>query len=83
MAWSIELSEFDIRYEPRGPIKTHFMVDFLAEFVENHQTTPNWWALYVDGASNVKGGGEGIILEGPDNVILKQALKLNFKASNN
>ena len=31
----------------------------------------------------MKGSEAGIILEGPDNVILDQALKLNFKASNN
>jgi len=31
----------------------------------------------------VKGNGVGIILEGLNNAILKQALKLNFKASNN
>ena len=37
----------------------------------------------MDGASNVKGSGAGIILEGPDNVTLELALKLNFKASNN
>jgi len=37
----------------------------------------------VDGASNVKGSVAGIILEGPDNVTLEKALKLDFKTSNN
>jgi len=40
-------------------------------------------SLYVDGASSIKGSEARIILEVPDNVILEQALKLNFKASNN
>ena len=31
----------------------------------------------------MKGSEVGIILEGPENVTLEQALKLNFKASNN
>ena len=31
----------------------------------------------------MKGSKAGIILEGPGNVTLEQALKLNFKASNN
>ena len=31
----------------------------------------------------MKTSGAGVILEGPDNVTLVQALKLNFKASNN
>ena len=37
----------------------------------------------MDRASNVKGSRATIILEGPDNVTLEQALKLNFKVSNN
>jgi len=37
----------------------------------------------MDGASNVKGSGANIILEGPDNTTLEQVFKLNFKASNN
>ena len=37
----------------------------------------------MDDASNVKGSGGGIILEGPDNVTLEQAFKLNFRALNN
>ena len=37
----------------------------------------------MDRASNVKGSRAGIILEGPSNITLEQALKLNFKASNN
>jgi len=40
VAWSIELSKLDIQYEPRGPMKTQFMVDFLAEFAGNNPTTP-------------------------------------------
>jgi len=44
---------------------------------------PDWWNLYVDDASNMKESGVGIILEGLDNVTLEQALKLNFKVSNN
>ena len=64
-------------------MKTQSMADFQAKFVGNDQTTPDWWSLYVDSMSNVKGSGAGIILEGPNNVTLEQYLKLNFKASNN
>ena len=39
--------------------------------------------FYVDDASNVKGSRARIIHEGPDNITLEQALKLNFRASNN
>ena len=37
----------------------------------------------MDDTSNVKGSMRGIIVEGHNNVTLEQALKLNFRASNN
>lgn len=68
MTWSIELLEFDLQYEHCDSMKTHFMADFLVEFTSNVQPTHEWWNLYVDGVSNVKGTGAGIILEVPNNV---------------
>ena len=38
-------------------MKTQFMADFLEKFTENDNTTLDWWNLYVDGVSNVKGSG--------------------------
>jgi len=29
--WAVELSEFDVQYEPRGPIKGQFYADFVVE----------------------------------------------------
>ena len=29
--WAVELSEFDIQYEPRGPIKGQVFADFVVE----------------------------------------------------
>ena len=37
----------------------------------------------MDGSSNLKDGGAGIILEGPKGVIIEQSLRFGFKASNN
>lgn len=70
-AWSIEFPKFDLQYKPHGPMKTQFMADILAEFAGHVQATPDWWNLYVDGASNVKGSEAGIILEGPNNITLE------------
>ena len=39
--------------------------------------------LSVDGSSNQQGSGAGIILEGPNGVLIEQALRFAFKASNN
>jgi len=41
------------------------------------------WMLLVDGSSNQQGSGAGIILEGPNRVLIEQALRFAFKASNN
>jgi len=39
--------------------------------------------IFVDGASNLQGSGVGVILEGPNGVLIEQALRFSFKASNN
>jgi len=39
--------------------------------------------LFVDGSSNQQGSGAGVILEGPDGLLIEQALWFSFKASNN
>ena len=64
-------------------MKTQFMVDFLAEFARNDQTTLDWWNLYVDGVSNVKASEANIILKHSNNITLKQTLNLNFNTSKN
>jgi len=37
----------------------------------------------VDGSSNMKGMGVGIVLQGPNDLLLEQALRFGFKPSNN
>jgi len=49
---------------------------------ENHAAEGSW-RLFVDGASNSKGAGVGIVLVTPEGTILKQGIRLGFKASNN
>ena len=41
------------------------------------------WMLSVDGSSNQQGSGAGIVLEGPNGVLIEQALRFAFKANNN
>ena len=73
MKWAIELSEFDIRYQPRKAIKGQILADFIIEFTpaqttEAIQLAPNLpiWKLSVDGAANAQGSGAGLILTSPD-----------------
>lgn len=83
IAWSVELSEFELEYEPREPLKVQCLSDFAAELSSEPNVELEWWVLYVDGASNVRGSGAGVILEGPRDLVLEQSLKFDFKVSNN
>nr|KYP65105.1 Retrovirus-related Pol polyprotein from transposon 297 family [Cajanus cajan] len=53
MAWSIELSEFDVGFEPRGPIKSQYLVDFVNELQPKGYFVNDVWTLHVDGSSNI------------------------------
>nr|KYP31646.1 Retrovirus-related Pol polyprotein from transposon 17.6 [Cajanus cajan] len=83
MAWSVELSQFDITFKPRGPIKAQCLVDFVNELHPHGHFEEHWWTLHVDGSSNYQGSGAGVILEGPKGMTLEQSLRFRFKASNN
>ena len=41
------------------------------------------WEVYVDGASNQKGSGIGLVLISPEKVIVDKSLRLDFSATNN
>ncbi|XP_047168236.1 uncharacterized protein LOC124837005 [Vigna umbellata] len=77
---AVELSEFGLRYEPRGSIKGQHLADFAAELP---QEVNEEWNLYVDGASGRTISGTGIVLEGPNGFLLEHSLIFKFKVSNN
>nr|XP_025635645.1 uncharacterized protein LOC112729699 [Arachis hypogaea] len=84
MTWSIELSQYDIRYEPRQAIKAQAMADFLVEVTgDPTEEASTRWKLHVDGASNQTFGGAGIILESPVGVVYEQSIRFEFPVSNN
>ena len=80
--WLVELSEFDIRYEPRGSIKSQCLVDLSAE-LRPLRILSGGWTLYVDGSPNKTACGAGVVLEGLDDLLLEQALRFGFRATNN
>jgi ribonuclease HI len=84
VAWSIELSKYDVQFVPRGSIKSQVLADFVVEFTLPAQGETHFvWLLSVDGSSNLKGSGAGVILEGPNDILIEQSLRFKFKASNN
>nr|KYP60941.1 Retrovirus-related Pol polyprotein from transposon 17.6 [Cajanus cajan] len=48
MAWSIELSEFDISFEVRGPVKSQFLADFVNELQpRGHFVSDLWTSMWT------------------------------------
>ncbi|KAK2997990.1 hypothetical protein RJ639_026540 [Escallonia herrerae] len=71
--WSVELGEFDIKYQPRTAIKAQALSDFFVECTipEDPQQlilfeVSDPWLLYVDGSSKVGNSGAGLILISPE-----------------
>ncbi|GKV48259.1 hypothetical protein SLEP1_g55083 [Rubroshorea leprosula] len=84
--WAVELGEFEITFQHRSTIRAQALADFIVECTPGNpvpSSEPNDWTLYVDGASNSKGSGAGVLLIGPNGYRSEHALKFNFDATNN
>ena len=76
--WAIELSEFNVKYQPRNAIKAQVLADFIAEFSPNQSELDKVdeirkWVINVDGSSTLYAGGIGVILKSPEGDKLKFA----------
>jgi len=65
--WAIELSEFDIRYQPRNAIKAQALVDFIAEFTPSQgdldeENKTKGWIIQVD-TSTLYARGTVVVLK--------------------
>jgi hypothetical protein len=95
--WGAKISALGVKYLPRTAIKGQVLADFVAEFAPTSEqnnlgeSTPQedspdhtgWWKVYVDGASNSKGSGTGVVIITPDETVIEQSIRLDFKTSNN
>ncbi|XP_010513419.1 PREDICTED: uncharacterized protein LOC104789418 [Camelina sativa] len=84
--WAVKLSEYDIEYRSRPSLKSQVLADFITELspeLDDPTSAVEQWTMFVDGSSTNQGSGVGLILRSLIGEILEQALKLNFKASNN
>ncbi|XP_074301444.1 uncharacterized protein LOC141632832 [Silene latifolia] len=94
--WSVHLSGYDLQFEPRTAIKSQALADFVSDFCPATRReagegmlaiTGNQdgeiWTLYIDGASNARGAGVGLVLRSPKGDMIVQAIRCKFKATNN
>ena len=81
--WAVELSEFDIRYQPRHAIKAQALADFISEFTPNchdvEAMDSKKWVVHVDGSSTQHAGGIGVVLQSPEGDKLKHRSVCNTK----
>jgi len=61
----------------------NFLIELSPTDARQEEKASFRWVLLVDGSSNQQGSGAGVILEGPHRLLIEQALRFAFKASNN
>ena len=86
--WVIELSEFDIRYQPKNAIKAQALADFIAEFTPSHgdldeENKTKAWIIQVDGSSTLYARGTIVVLKYPKWDKLKYTTCLQYQTTNN
>ena len=86
--WVVELSEFDIQYQPRHVIKAQALADFIAEFtpgcgdIEGMEDSKKW-VVHVDGSSTQHAEGIGVVLKSTKRDKLKHKIRLQYQTTNN
>ncbi|GAV60630.1 rve domain-containing protein/RVT_3 domain-containing protein, partial [Cephalotus follicularis] len=88
--WSVELGEYDVKFEARPAIKSQVLADFVGdntpmECMEENpsESERETWRLSVDGSSCLTGSDAGVLLVSPSGWTLEYALRFGFKATNN
>ncbi|XP_074265315.1 uncharacterized protein LOC141587745 [Silene latifolia] len=85
-----------VYYISKTAIKSQALADFISDFcptirgeAEEGMLTitgsqdSEIWTLYIDGASNARGAGVGLVLRSPKGDMIVQAVRCEFKATNN
>ncbi|CAN1322438.1 Retrovirus-related Pol polyprotein from transposon opus [Linum perenne] len=82
--WAVELSEYDIHFQPRTTIKGQALADFVVGgCVSAEGKLDHYWEVFVDGASSKNGAGTGIMLKTPPGVLHEAALRFAQNHTNN
>ena len=69
--WTIELSQFDIKYRPRSAIKAQVLADFIAEITFSSDSKTQFWMVHANGSSVKELEGEGVVMISPNKDVLK------------
>ena len=72
-----EFTEPEIEKLPSGGNMDEKLVGTISQYCLST------WEVYVNGASNQKGSGVGLVLMSPEKVVIEKSLRLDFSATNN
>ena len=77
--WAIELLPLDIKFEAKKAIKSQAIADFLAEWIEQQQSTQDseHWTMFFDGSKMLNGSGAGVVLVSPRGDKLRYVLQIH------
>jgi len=65
-------------------LKAHTFANFIAEMTfPDDANEEGIWTIFVDGSSNSKGSGAGVIVENNNGIVIKLSLGLCFAMTNN
>ncbi|XP_070014212.1 uncharacterized protein [Nicotiana sylvestris] len=85
--WAVKVNEFSIEYKLKSAIKSQILADFVANFSAGLMsladkeamlvsvTVSAVWTLFMDGSSNVKSSGLGVVLITPSGEPLRQSIR--------
>nr|ABB47110.1 retrotransposon protein, putative, Ty3-gypsy subclass [Oryza sativa Japonica Group] len=81
------LSDSKRYYMPRTSIKSQTLADFVAEWTECQEDTPEekmeYWTMHFDESKRLSGTGAGVVLISPTRERLSYVLWIHFSASHN
>ena len=81
----------------KGQVLPNLVAEFAEPLLEENSKRPSMdgksvgmislreplpWKVYVDGTSNHKGSGVGLVMVSPERIIIKKSLRLGFLATN-
>ena len=83
LKWPIELSEFDIEYQPRTTIKAQALADliFKTRYEDTFEPTVTW-QIVVDGSGAQTGAGAGVVTTSLDEETFEYAVRFGFTTYN-
>ena len=92
--WSVELSEFDLSYRPRGAIKAQALADFMVDCTEpwegiqeeqlvEPEKPEGVWLVMVDGSRSEQGSGAGVVIQSLEGAEMSYAVKFEIQLTNN